>query len=148
VDCGDPATGATLSFSGKCHYLALCPDKAIAFAMKSFYSAILVVSVLITTAYADCVKNRDGNVMCGEGSCIKDRGGKVYCTGLGGGIQADNSDKIYCGIGECVIDGSEIVWCSVIQGGGAATDSHEKVKCYGGCERGKRELCTEGKKAQ
>lgn len=107
---------------------------------------IIVLLAILNAAdvSADCLQNRDGDVVCGFGACQRDRKGDVLCTALGGGIVIDKKDDLYCGTGECARDKKGDIWCSVIQGGGAATDSRGKVKCFGGCERGRKNLCVPG----
>ncbi len=108
---------------------------------------IIIVLLAILNAAdvsADCLQNRDGDVVCSLGACERDRKGDVLCTELGGGILPDNNGDLYCGTGECSVNRKGDIWCSKIQGGGAATDSRGKVKCYGGCERGSRDMCVPG----
>jgi hypothetical protein len=121
----------------------------IDFSMQPFNSIqklilILLLALISTHAYADCITNRDGEVMCGKGSCERDRKGEVLCTGLGGGIVEDDNGDLYCGTGECVLDRKGDAWCSQVQGGGAATDNRGKAKCYGGCEKGEQKRCVPG----
>jgi len=106
---------------------------------------IFCVSLLLSPARADCIRDQSGKVVCGKGQCELDRFGKVFCADLGGGAVRDKYGKVLCGVGNCAKDYLENVWCSKEQGGGAAVDSYGKVKCLGGCEAGSTERCQEAK---
>ena len=65
--------------------------------MKSFSSRLFVlmgclVSLTVSTRIhaGDCIKNQDGNVVCGEGQCAVDQYGKVFCAKAGGGAMKDS----------------------------------------------------------
>ncbi len=90
---------------------------------------------------ADCIRNPDGNVVCGEGQCAIDQYGKVFCAKAGGGAMRDQNGNVKCGVGFCAPDDAGEVKCSARPGGGAATDSNGKVKCLGGCKAGSQQLC-------
>jgi hypothetical protein len=90
---------------------------------------------------ADCIKNQDGNVVCGKGQCAADQYGKVFCAREGGGAMRDQDGKVKCGVGYCAADDQGRTQCSTRLGGGAATDSNGKVKCLGGCKRATAQLC-------
>ena len=112
--------------------------------MIKMFSLISVLMLVAPIAVADCIRNRDGDVVCAPGTCQRDIDGDVLCTGLGGGIAEDDRGDLYCGTGECVRDRDDTVWCSMVQGGGAATDRDGKAKCYGGCEKGEKKRCVPG----
>src|SRR5579872_6764332 len=90
---------------------------------------------------ADCIKNQDGNVVCGEGQCAMDQHGKVFCAKAGGGAMMDQQGNVKCGVGYCASDDSGHLKCSRKAGGGAMTDSNGKVKCLGGCQSATPRLC-------
>ncbi len=90
---------------------------------------------------ADCVKNPEGNVVCGKGECVADQYGKVFCANEGGGAIRDQYGDVKCGVGSCAKDDLGEIWCSAKPGGGAATDSNGKVKCLGQCRRATAQLC-------
>ena len=90
---------------------------------------------------ADCIKNQDGNVVCGGGQCAADQYGKVFCAKAGGGAARDQDGNVKCGVGYCAKDDMGRMKCSTKPGGGAATDSNGKVKCVGGCQSARRQLC-------
>ena len=104
-------------------------------------SLFLILLIRVGIAYADCIKNQNGEVVCGEGPCAKDQYGEVYCAAFGGGILRDQNGELKCGIGECARDSNGIVWCSKVQGGGAAKDSNGEVKCFDGCNKGSSDNC-------
>jgi len=72
----------------------------------SLLLALVISVVCAPVTHADCLKNRDGEVMCGKGACEQDRKGEVLCTELGGGIVEDNNGDLYCGTGEWPAPGS------------------------------------------
>lgn len=112
--------------------------------MKNTIVTILLSSLLFSiSAYADCMRNQYGSVVCGEGQCETDQSGKIFCADVGGGAIKDQYAKVQCGVGYCAKDDMGQVWCSRKPGGGAAVDSHGKVKCLGGCDAGSPTLCQE-----
>jgi hypothetical protein len=52
-------------------------------------------------AAGDCIKNQDGNVVCGKGQCATDQYGKVFCAKEGGGAMRDQYGDVKCGVGYC-----------------------------------------------
>jgi hypothetical protein len=94
---------------------------------------------------ADCIKNGDGNVVCGKGQCAADQYGKVFCAKEGGGAIRDSSGDVKCGVGHCATDDGGQIRCSTRPGGGAATDSNGKVKCLGKCKSATQQLCEVGR---
>jgi hypothetical protein len=92
-------------------------------------------------AAGDCIKNQDGNVVCGKGQCATDQYGKVFCAKEGGGAMRDQYGNVKCGVGYCATDEHGQLKCSTKQGGGATTASNGKVKCLGGCQSAKTQLC-------
>ena len=94
---------------------------------------------------ADCIKNQEGNVVCGKGRCETDQYGKVLCAKEGGGAIRDQYGEVKCGVGYCAKDDLGQIRCSTKPGGGAATDSSGKVKCLGGCQNATPQLCQEAR---
>lgn len=90
---------------------------------------------------ADCVKNQEGNVVCGKGQCATDQYGKVLCAREGGGAKKDQYGNVRCGVGYCATDDLGQLKCSTKPGGGAATDSYGKVQCLGGCQDATPQRC-------
>ncbi len=109
--------------------------RILAVCFLSFAAAVTQVNA------ADCIKNPDGNVVCGKGECVADQYGKVFCANEGGGAIRDQYGNVKCGVGSCAKDDLGEIWCSTKPGGGAATDSNGKVKCLGQCRRGTAQLC-------
>lgn len=102
---------------------------------------LISVSILSFSAYADCVKDQKGDVVCGKGQCEADSHGKVFCAGNGGGAVLDLYGHVVCGTGYCAKDDHGKVWCSKEAGGGAAADLYGKVKCQGGCDTASVNFC-------
>lgn len=93
----------------------------------------------------DCIKNPDGNVVCGKGQCATDQYGTVFCAKEGGGALKDQYGNVKCGVGYCAKSDRGQIRCSTKPGGGAATDSNGKVKCLGGCQSATSQLCEEAR---
>jgi hypothetical protein len=113
---------------------------------SSMNSRFLIGCFLILAASAqvnaaDCIKNQDGNVVCGKGQCAMDQYGKVFCAKEGGGAVRDSSGNVQCGVGHCAADDGGRIRCSTKPGGGATIDSSGKVKCLGGCKSATQQLC-------
>ena len=77
--------------------------------MKSFaVGAVALIGCLLALAAgtrvlaADCIRNSDGNVVCGDGQCAMDQYGKVFCAKAGGGAMRDRNGDVKCGVGYCV----------------------------------------------
>ena len=115
--------------------------------MSSARFAIVLIGCLValtagTGVFAsDCIKNSEGNVVCGEGQCALDQYGKVFCAKAGGGAMRDRNGDVKCGLGYCAPDDSGQIKCSAKPGGSAATDVNGKVKCLGGCQNARQQLC-------
>lgn len=108
--------------------------------------SILFASVLLASgAAADCRRDSDGNVRCGEGQCAKDRYGKIYCANAGGGAVKDRTGNVVCGVGYCAEDYLGKIWCSQKPEGGAEADRQGEVKCLGDCAPGSARLCSEAR---
>jgi hypothetical protein len=112
---------------------------------KSFHNGLVVLVTLILSpagAYADCAKDRTGEVYCGAGACISDRNGIIWCSRYyDGGAQRTRKGKVLCGRGQCVRDSHGIVFCSSQVGGSALRDSRGQVRCFGQCEPARAEWC-------
>jgi len=104
-----------------------------------FLSALLFASAAVDAA--ECIKNQDGDVVCGKGQCAIDQYGKVFCAKAGGGAIRDQYGNVQCGIGYCAKNDTGDVHCSRTPGGGAEIDSYGNVKCAGGCQRGTQQRC-------
>ncbi len=122
-------------------------DKQIEMSLQRlpFLCLLLGLLAIPDSVSADCVTDRYGKTVCGNGQCETDIYGKVFCADAGGGAVKDKYGKVLCGIGACAKDYLEQVWCSKEPGGGAAVDSFGKVKCLGDCEPGSSARCREGK---
>jgi hypothetical protein len=110
---------------------------------KAVIICFIVALTVVNQVNADCIRNLYGKVLCGRGKCEIDQFGRVFCAQKDGGIMKDIYGNILCGVGHCAKNYMGQVWCSVEQDGSVATDSYGKVKCLGGCETGKLEICDE-----
>ena len=102
---------------------------------------LLLVAATAANAAGDCIKNQDGDVVCGKGQCAIDQYGKVFCAKEGGGAIRDQYGNVKCGVGYCAKDDLGDIHCARQPGGGATTDSYGKVKCLGGCQSGAQQRC-------
>jgi len=93
----------------------------------------------------DCIKNSDGNVVCGQGQCVTDQYGAAFCAKAGGGAMKDEYGTVKCGVGYCAKNDRGQIQCSKKAGGGATTNSNGKVKCLGGCQSATSQLCEEAR---
>ena len=105
----------------------------------------LALAALSSASAADCIKNQNGDVVCGKGQCAIDQYGKVFCAKEGGGALKDQYGNVKCGSGYCAMDDLGQIQCSATPGGSAAVDSYGKVKCVGRCQAASRQLCEAGR---
>ena len=105
---------------------------------------ILAVVVGMEVNAGDCIKDQNGNVVCGKGQCAADQYGKVLCAKEGGGAIKDRYGNVKCGVGFCATDAMGQVKCSSQPGGGAAIDSNGQVQCLGGCQDAAPQFCEVG----
>lgn len=113
--------------------------------LRSAMTVILFLALLLAaSAGAECIRNRNGETVCGPGKCDTDSYGKVFCAEAGGGVLKDRYGNVQCGVGYCARDSREEVWCSKEPGGSAAIDSYGNVRCLGGCQAGSAKYCRAG----
>ena len=79
--------------------------------MKHLLILFSALSLYTVSVEANCLKNINGEVVCGKGECIRDRYGKVHCASAGGGALKDGYGQVQCGIGFCKRDRYKVVWC-------------------------------------
>lgn len=93
-------------------------------------------------ANADCMMNRDGDVMCGRGECQRDRFGAVLCSAFrnGSALRMSNG-RIICGKGQCAKTVAGEVFCSIVVEGSVLKDMHGVIHCEGQCERASVDYC-------
>ena len=105
----------------------------------------LVMAALIFVpclANADCMRNSDGDVICGKGECRQDMYGVILCSAYRDGSAVKMSDgRILCGKGKCVKTMAGEVFCSSEPGGAALLDMHGVVHCDGQCEPASVNYC-------
>src|SRR5262249_1142620 len=114
---------------------------------KGFLAALLLgMAMTATLAEAgDCIKDPNGNVVCGRGQCAADQYGKILCAREGGGAMRNRDGEVKCGLGYCAMDDLGEVKCSTQRGGDAMLDSNGKVKCLGECQPASASLCEAGR---
>ena len=95
-----------------------------------------------TLMFAECLKDRSGEVYCGAGQCQIDRNGVVRCSRYYDGSAERTSDgHVLCGKGQCVTRSDGTVFCSSEIGGAVLLDSRGNARCYGQCEPATEEMC-------
>jgi len=104
-------------------------------------SALILFS-LLTPAYADCMSDLKGRVICDRGQCVSDIYGEVYCSRYkDGAATKDRFGKVLCAKGMCVTTVKGDIICSARPGGDAMIDFRGKVTCEGGCEKASIRFC-------
>ena len=104
--------------------------------------AVAGLTLAFGFANADCMKNRDGDFICGKGQCQRDRYGKVLCSAFRNGSAVRTIDgRILCGKGDCVKTISGEVFCSTVLEGAAAKDTYGVPRCEGQCEPASADYC-------
>lgn len=94
------------------------------------------------SAGADCMKNRESQVICGRGQCGRTQEGKVFCSRYEDGtVVRTRYGRVLCGKGKCVTTSDGEVFCSTVEGGSALKDLNGNVRCEGECEPGSMHLC-------
>ena len=93
-------------------------------------------------AYANCLKDRSGEVYCGGGQCARDREGIIWCSRFyHGGAEITREGDVLCGRGQCVKTSRGQIFCSAKISGSAVKDSRGRVRCYGECEPAQAASC-------
>ncbi len=108
--------------------------------MKKYLTLLLLI--ISSASFADCLQGRNGQVYCGAGACQQSNSGQVFCSIYkDGGAELNSQGLVACGVGQCLQGSTGRVLCSVTEDGGAALNSAGNVKCYGGCEPGSESMC-------
>lgn len=105
----------------------------------------IAVLVACPVQAGDCIRNTNGNVVCGKGQCMMDPYGKVFCAREGGGALREQYGTVVCGIGYCAPDDRGRIKCSTRPGGGAAMDTNGKVQCFEECHDASPRFCEEAR---
>ena len=66
--------------------------------------SILALAISTEVTAGDCIKDQNGNVVCGKGQCATDQYSKVLCAKDGGGAIKDRNGDVKCGVGFCATD--------------------------------------------
>jgi len=113
-------------------------------ALGAAAAGLLLAAGLPAPAVADCMRDRDGQVVCDRGQCVRDRYGWVYCSAFeDGSALTTRTGEVVCARGQCVITLEGEIICSARPGGAAMKDIYGRVTCEGGCERASMALCGE-----
>jgi len=103
---------------------------------------LVMLLVIPTISFADCQKDRFGEVYCGAGRCLSDSTGTVWCSRYyDGDAQRTSDGQVICGKGQCTKRSDGLVFCSTEVGGAVLIDSNGNVRCYGQCEPATLEMC-------
>ena len=104
--------------------------------------AVTGLTLAAGAANADCMKNLNGEVICGKGECRRDLRGMVFCSAFRRGSAVRASDgMILCGKGDCVRTSSAEVYCSTVEEGTAVKDRYGHPRCEGRCEPASVDYC-------
>jgi hypothetical protein len=106
--------------------------------------SFLAVSFLLLPhpASSGCLKERSGEIICGQGACDRDKHGIVFCAPSRYGTVIRTRDgQIQCGRGACLRDRNGEVICSSVEGGSVFKEIDGTPRCEGACERGSQQLC-------
>ena len=108
--------------------------------------AFLIGVPIAQPSYAgDCIRNTNGNVVCGKGQCMMDPYGKAFCAREGGGAMREQYGTVVCGIGYCAADDTGRIKCSTRPGGGAMMDTYGKVQCAEECHDASPQFCEQAR---
>lgn len=99
--------------------------------MKFIYAIIFGLSIISTSAHAECAADIIGTVYCSK-----------YPSG---GAEPNIIRAVVCGKGQCKKDIIGTVHCSRVLGGGAGVDIIGTVRCTGGCEPATQDMCEPGR---
>jgi hypothetical protein len=100
------------------------------------------LTIAFGVATADCMQNRNGDLICGKGECQRDRKGMVVCSAFRNGSAIRTIDgRILCGKGACVKTFQGEVFCSTVEEGFADKDMHGVPRCEGQCEPAAVDYC-------
>lgn len=106
------------------------------------FSTAIGLAFVGSTAVADCMKNRNGEFICGKGGCQRDRSGVVLCSAFLNGSAVRNSHgEIVCGKGRCIENSKREIICSTEQEGDVQLDRFGRAHCQGQCEPASVDYC-------
>ena len=110
------------------------------------YLSVLLASLALlstlTSAQADCLRDRTGQVICDRGQCARSSHGAVRCSRFeDGAALRDRYGDVVCGKGSCVKTRTGVILCAKRPGGAAAADRYGDVTCEGGCEDASARFC-------
>lgn len=112
--------------------------------MKNRFLVVCLLTLAAATQVnaGDCIKDQNGNVVCGKGECATNQRGQVFCAKEGGGAMTDEVGNVKCGVGPCARDDRGLVRCAKKPGGEIRIDSYGRVQCPGGgCQPATTQLC-------
>ncbi len=110
--------------------------------VKTVATLALVGACCSVPAWAACMQDRWGQVVCGAGPCTRDREGEVYCAPTRfGSVVRTLYGEVKCAPGQCVrtLRGEDI--CSNVDGGSVVKQIDGMVRCEGACLAATAELC-------
>ena len=102
----------------------------------------LILFLLATPVFAECMRDLEGRSICGQGPCAKDIRGVVYCAGdRFGTATRDDRGNVVCGLGKCAKDWRGNIYCSTESGGDVIRNNRGEIDCFGTCQLATIELC-------
>ena len=103
---------------------------------------LLVLLLVASPVYADCMRDSSGRNICGQGPCAKDYRGEIYCAkDKFGTATKDRNGNVVCGLGQCKKDIRGNIYCSTESGGDVIRNDRGGIDCFGACEPASAEFC-------
>jgi hypothetical protein len=108
----------------------------------TYMSTLLILLLITSPAYSDCMIDSSGSSICGHGPCAKDFHGEIYCAkDRFGSATRDDRGNVVCGLGKCEKDLHGNIYCSSESGGDALRNSLGEIDCFGACKLASADFC-------
>jgi hypothetical protein len=103
---------------------------------------LLILLLITSPAFSDCMRDSSGRSICGHGPCAKDFRGEIYCAkDRFGTATRDDHGNVVCGLGQCEKDMRGNIYCSSESGGDVLRNDRGEVDCFGTCQLASVEFC-------
>ena len=103
---------------------------------------LLMLLLVASPVYADCMRDSFGRTICGQGPCAKDYRGEIYCAkDKFGTATRDRNGNVVCGLGQCKKDIRGNIYCSTESGGDVIRNDRGGIDCFGACKPASAEFC-------
>lgn len=109
----------------------------------------LVLFLIASPVFAECMRDSAGRNVCGHGPCAKDMRGNIYCASdRYGTATRDGHGNVVCGMGNCAKDLHGNIYCSSESGGDVIRNNRGEIECFGACQLASKKLCEQSIAAQ